>query len=113
MTDEEDRALGRRQIDQYGTPSPEVLHVVLLNLQTTLNKLEAAVDKGFTELKVQFDAIDKRVSTLERFRERVEERDKALAKAEGNLTVRLPMVALSLTLLSIVTGVVVLIVQSN
>jgi hypothetical protein len=113
MSKEDEHPLGRRDIDQYGTPSPEVLHVLLLGVKDSLIDLKVSVEKGFTELKVQFDHVEKRVTSLEGFRERVEERDRALAKAEGNLTLRLPVVALIITVLTFAIGIAVAVITSQ
>jgi hypothetical protein len=48
--------------------------------RTASTRSRLSVEKGFTELKVQFDHVEKRVTTLEGFRERSEERDRALAR---------------------------------
>jgi hypothetical protein len=64
MSKEDEHPLGRRDIDQYGTPSPEVLHVLLLGVKDSLIDLKVSVEKGFTELKVQFDHVEKRVTRL-------------------------------------------------
>lgn len=111
--DPDDRPLGRRDIDQYGAPSPEVLHVLLLGVKDSLVEIKLSVEKGFTELKLQFDHVEKRVTALEGFRERSEERDRALARAEGNLTLRLPVVALIVTVMTFVVGIAVAIITSS
>jgi hypothetical protein len=43
----------------------------------------------------------------------VEERDRALAKAEGNLTLRLPVVALIITVLTFAIGIAVAVITSQ
>lgn len=109
---EGDDTLGRRQIDRFGPVSPEVLHVLLVQMQSSLTKLEATMEKGFSRLEQQFDQVEKRVAALEGFRERTQERDRALAKAEGQLQIRWPAVAALLTAVSIVVGVVVAVLSS-
>lgn len=111
MSDEED--LGRRAADRYGPPSPEVLHVLLIQMQQSLLKLEGAVEKGFSRLEMQFDQVEKRVAALEAFRERVQERDRALAKAEGQFTMRWPAVTALITIVSLIVGVAVAVLSGG
>lgn len=108
-----DDALGRRQIDRYGPVSPEVLHVLLVQMQSSLAKLETTMEKGFSRLEQQFDQVEKRVAALEGFRERAQERDRALAKAEGQLQIRWPAVAALLTVASIIVGVAVAVLSGQ
>ena len=42
-----------------------------------LGELKATVERGFQKMEGRFDRVEDRLSSLERFRERVEERDRA------------------------------------
>lgn len=109
----EEDALGRRQLDKLGTPSVEVLQVLIINVQNTLMKLEATTEKGFDRVLLQLDQMEKRVTALEGFRERVQERDRALAKAEGTFHLSWPAVAALISVVSIVVGVAVALLSGN
>src|SRR4051812_48650792 len=103
-----DDAFGRRSIDRY--PGPEAVGVMLVQMARDLAEIKVDLKEGFRDVGDTIGQHDTRLGALERFRERVEERDRALAKSEGNLTVRLPVIALGLTLLTIavIVGVAVL-----
>lgn len=110
MADDED-ILGRRAADKH--PGPEAVGFILAQLARDIAEIKADLKEGFGGLRQELGQQEKRVSALERFRERVEERDKALAKAEGQLTVRLPVLALILTLMAIGIGVLTAVLQSS
>jgi hypothetical protein len=129
MPVEDDDALGRRRIDQFAAISPEVMHVLLLQLQQTLIEFKADFAKDLADLKLDFSkgmadmqtemragfssqdqrfkAVEDRAATLERFRERVEARDKALAESEGRFSMSWQAIAALLTVVSLVVGVIV------
>lgn len=110
---EEDDQLGRRALDKLGAPSPEVLHVLMIQMQHSLTRLEGLVEKGFDKLEVQLDQMERRIAALEGFRERSQERDRALAKAEGQLQIRWPAVAALLTVVSIIVGIAVAVLSNG
>lgn len=109
-TPEDPDLIGRRAQDRY--PGPEAVGVILAQLTRDIAEVKGAVKEGFSEMRQQFGQFEQRLSAMERFRERVEERDRALAKSEGNLTVRLPIIALALTVLTIVVSVVIVLLTN-
>ena len=110
--------LGRRQIDQYGPLTPEVVHVLLIQMQASLTKLESAsqagfsrierqIEKGFDQMSERVGKLETRVDSLEGFKDRSIERDSALARSEGRLEIRWPAVAALLTVASLIIGLIV------
>lgn len=110
MSDQDEDILGRRKSDQY--PSPEAVGVLLVQLGRDITEIKADLKEGFRDVGNVMGQHNDRIIALEKFRERVQERDKALAKAEGNFTIRLPMLALLLTTMGIIVGVIVALAQS-
>lgn len=99
----DDELGGRRSGDRY--PGPEAVGVLLVQIRADVAELKADLKEGFAEFRREFDQIEKRVNALERFRERVEERDRAVAASEGTLSVRWPAIAAILTTLALVASI--------
>lgn len=62
-----------------------------INLQLLvyqLGELKVLVEKGFDRMEGRFDRAEERITSLERFRERVETREAAEAEASGVVTSR-------------------------
>ncbi len=53
-----------------------------------LSEIKAEVREGFQKMEARFDRVEDRLGALERFRERVEERDRAEAQSGSNLNAR-------------------------
>lgn len=105
---------GRRITDEFSHKlSAETLHYLLSDLKEDMGELKLTMREGFGRLDTQMEQFELRMTALERFRERVEERDRALARAEGALSMRWPAVAALLTIGGIVVGVVVAVLQSH
>lgn len=98
---------GRRAADKIAAAlSAETLSYLLGDLKEDLTELKVMMRDGFAESRRQHAEHGKRIQALEDFRTRSEERDRNLARAEGQFVIRLPMLALILTFLGIVVGVV-------
>lgn len=113
--------LGRREADGFGPLSPEVVHVLILQLQQSLDKLEASSERGFEKLEGSIERgfsamgdrvglVEKRVTSLEDFRTRSLERGEAEVRAEGQLNLSWQAVAALISVVSLVVGVIVALV---
>lgn len=60
-----------------------------------LGELKSDVREGFARVEANFDGMDRRMKALENFRERVEERERQAARAEGNTNNRVIPIALA------------------
>lgn len=102
---------GRRSADRVaGVLSAETLGYLLADLKEDMAELKMMMRDGFAEARDRHTEHNKRILALEDFRTRVEERDAAAAKAEGSFVVRLPMLALIITIVGIIAGVLVAVV---
>lgn len=70
-----------------------------------LGELKSAVSEGFAKIEGRFDRVEDRVSSLERFRERQEERDRADATATQNVNSRWVPIVLGLLALGVTIAV--------
>lgn len=115
MANEEEDAFGRRSADRY--PSPEAVGLLLAQIRGDLAELKADVKEGFAEFKREFDQLEKRTQALERFRERVEERDRAVAKDQeigsGRISFRIPVLAAFLVALGLIVAIVTTLATSS
>lgn len=85
----------RRIHDLPGTTGELILY--------QLSELKAQVAEGFQKIEGRFDKVEDRVGSLERFRERQEERDRTEAQQSGTVNARWVPIALGLaTILAMV-----------
>lgn len=106
MPDRDDEKLNperRRQEDQ----SFQSIELILYQL----GELKAAVREGFMKMEGRFDKVDARLTALERFRERVEERDRA--DADTSTTVNARWVPIALAIFAVIVTIGLALVQSQ
>ena len=105
MTHEDDDLMPeRRRIDDQGFQSIEL---VLYQI----GELKAAVREGFQKMEGRFDKVDSRLTALERFRERVEERDRA--DADSSQTVNSRWVPVMIATVTVVVTVILFLAQNG
>jgi hypothetical protein len=78
----------RRRSDHMPTPSQELIVY-------QLGELKVVVERGFERMDGRFDRIEERVISLERFRERIEERDRAAVTSQDDTMANLVKLALA------------------
>lgn len=92
----------QRRVDDITPPSFELILY-------QLGELKAAVREGFQRMEGRFDRVEDRLSALERFRERVETRDRT--EAQTTQTVNARWVPIAIAIFTTVVFIVLAIIQ--
>ena len=78
----------RRRVDDQNFHSIELILY-------QIGELKAAVREGFSKMEGRFDQVEARLTSLERFRERSEERDRAQADTTKTVNARWVPIAIA------------------
>lgn len=111
MADDSEEVFGRRSADRY--PGPEAIGLLFAQLQRDIAEIKADIKQGFRDVGDTLGQHNDRISALERFRERAEERDRALAKSEGDVVLSPAKIGLLIAAVGLIVSIVTVLVSTG
>lgn len=101
----------RRRMEDLPTSTAELILYQLSEMKAQVREGFARMDGRFEKVEGRFDRVEERVAGLERFRERVEEREKTEAASANTINAR--WVPIFLAILGVVVTIAIVLLTNG